>query len=115
VLIEGFPDGEPRNGDDVLVVGGSLAPSGTLLAQTLERRAAEIEEREGEEVEIEGLITRFVSAQDFDVSGVTVTTTPATQFEHGSAASLTLNLKVHVKGPVNAAQQVEAREVEIED
>jgi hypothetical protein len=115
VVIEGFPEGEPHNGDDVLVIGGALAPSGTLLAQTLERRAAEIEEREGEEVEIEGLITRFVSAQDFDVSDVAVTTTPTTEFEHGTAASLVLNLKVHIKGRVNAAQQVEARKVEIED
>jgi len=114
VTIEGFPEGQPENGDEVVVVGTALAPSGALLARTLERRA-EIEDREGEEFEVEGLITRFVTPQDFDVSGVTVTTTAATQYEHGTAASLALNLKVHVSGRVNTALQREVRKVEIED
>ena len=115
VAIEGFPDGEPDDGDEVIVVGTALAAGGSLLARTLERRAEEIEGREGEEFEIEGRITRFVSPQDFDVSAVTVTTTATTQYEHGTAANLALNLKVHVSGRVNAALQFEARKVEIED
>jgi hypothetical protein len=115
VAIEDFPRGQPANGDVVVAVGTALGPNGELLARTLERRGAEIEESEGREIEIEGFITRFVSPLDFDVAGVLVTTTATTQFEHGSAADLQLDLKVHVKGRVNAAQQLEAREVEIDD
>ena len=115
VAIEGFPEGRPNDGDEVVVVGTALGPSGELLARTLERHGEEIEEREGNEIEIEGLITRFVSPQDFDVADVTATTTAATVFEGGTADSLTLNLKVHVKGRVDAAQRLEARKIEIED
>jgi hypothetical protein len=115
VVIDGFPESRPDDGDEVVVIGTELGPSGELLARTLERHETEIETREGQEIEIEGLITRFVSPQDFDVSGVTATTTTATQFEGGTASTLALNLKVHVKGRVNAAQRLEAREIEIED
>jgi hypothetical protein len=102
VSIEDFPRGQPANGDVIVAVGTALGPNGELLARTLE-------------IEIEGFITRFVSSLDFDVAGVLVTTTATTEFEHGSAADLRLDLKVHVKGRVNAAQQLEAREVEIDD
>ena len=70
---------------------------------------------EGDEFEVEGLITRFVSPQDFDVANVAVTTTATTQYEHGSAASLRLDLRVHVSGRINAALELEAGRVEIED
>ena len=115
VSIEGFPQGRPENGDPVIVVGSALGANGELLARTLERHGAELEEREGRELEIEGLITRFVSPLDFDVAGVRATTTAATTYEHGTAADLRLDLKVHVKGRVNAAQLLEARKIEIED
>ncbi|HJR71605.1 MAG TPA: DUF5666 domain-containing protein [Gammaproteobacteria bacterium] len=114
-VIEGFPNGQPNEGDEVIVVGRSVAPNGAFLADTLERRTDAIPRREGDEFEVEGLITRFVSPQDFDVANVAVTTTATTQYEHGSAASLTLDLRVHVSGRVNAALELEARRVEIED
>jgi hypothetical protein len=114
-VIEGFPGGQPNEGDEVIVTGRAVAPDGVLLANTLERRAAAPQAREGDEFEVEGLITRFVSPQDFDVAGVAVTTTASTQYEHGDAATLALDLKVHVSGRVNAALLREARKVEIDD
>lgn len=114
-VIEGFPNGQPSEGDEVIVVGRAVASSGALLADTLERRADAIGRREGDEFEVEGLITRFASPQDFDVANVAVTTTATTQYEHGSAASLRLDLRVHVSGRVNAALELEARRVEIEN
>jgi hypothetical protein len=115
LVIDGFPSGQPSDGDEVVVTGSTVAPSGTFLATTLVRHAAGIVRRAGDEFEVEGLITRFVSPQDFDVAGVRVTTTAATSYEHGSAASLALDLKVHVSGRVNAALELEARRVEIDD
>ncbi len=114
-VIEGFPGGQPDEGDEVIVTGRTVAPDGVLPANTLERRAAAHAVREGDEFEVEGLITRFVSPQDFDVANLAVTTTTSTQYEHGNASTLTLDLKVHVSGGVNAALQREARRVEIED
>lgn len=112
--IDGFPGGAPREGDEVIAVGSAFGSGGELLARTLEL-AHEVDEEAGQEFEIEGFITRFVSAADFDVSGLAVTTTSTTDFEGGSPASLRLGLKVHVAGRVNAALQREARKVEIED
>ena len=40
---------------------------------------------DGDHVEIEGLITRFASTTDFDVSGQAVVTTAGTEFEGGAA------------------------------
>ena len=115
VVVEGFPGGQPSDGDEVVVTGRAISPSGDLLATTLERRAGAAGLREGDEFEVEGLITRFVSPQDFDVANVRVTTTSATQYEHGSASALRLDLKVHVSGRVNAALQRDVRRLEIED
>ena len=66
----------------------------------------------GMEVEIEGLITRFVSATDFDVAGKPVTTTSTTRFENGSAADLALNVKVEAEGQVNAGGVLVATKVQ---
>jgi len=114
-VIEGFPTGEPGEGDEVVVTGRAVTANGMLLADTLERLPDEAALRAGDEFEVEGLITRFVSPQDFDVAGVAVTTTAGTQYEHGSPSSLTLDLKVHVSGRVNGASQREASKVEIDD
>jgi hypothetical protein len=114
-VIDGFPNGQPSDGDEVVVTGSTVTPSGALLATTLVRRSTAVARRAGEEFEVEGLITRFVSPQDFAVAGVDVTTTAATSYEHGSAATLALDLKVHVSGRVNAALELEARRVEIDD
>lgn len=114
-VIEGFSTGEPSEGDEVVVTSRAVAANGTLLADTLERVRGDVGLRAGDEFEVEGLITRFVSPEDFSVAGVAVTTTAATRYEHGSPSSLALDLKVHVSGRVNGALQREASKVEIDD
>lgn len=64
-------------------------------------------------MEIEGFITRFASAQDFDVSGLPVTTNNSTVFEGGIAADLGLNIKVEVEGSLNAGGTLVATKVDI--
>jgi uncharacterized protein DUF5666 len=114
-VIEGFPTGEPREGDEVVVEGTRLHGDGRLVAEVLSLAESELENEESAETEIEGLITRFVSAADFDVSGAAVTTSPATVYEDGSAADLKLNVKVEVEGTVDGAGVIVAREIEIKD
>jgi hypothetical protein len=113
LLIQGFASGAPSNGDRVAVRGTSTAPSGALLASEL-RRAEDQEAQPGNEAEIEGLITRFTSATDFDVAGRPVTTTAATTYEDGGPSALALNVKVEVEGTANASGVIVAARVEIQ-
>lgn len=67
----------------------------------------------GDDGEVEGYVTRFGSATDFDVAGKPVTTNGQTQFKDGTALDLALNVKVEVKGTVNASGVLVADEIEI--
>jgi uncharacterized protein DUF5666 len=113
LLIEGFASGGPSDGDRVLVRATSTASSGALLASEV-RRAEEEEAQSGHEAEVEGLITRFASATDFDVGGRPVTTTTATTYQGGGASALALNVKVEVEGSVNGGGVIVAAKIEIE-
>ncbi len=112
-VIEGFPTGEPREGDEVVVEGTRLIGRTELIAEELSLAESELED--GGQTEIEGLITRFVSPLDFDVSGAAVTTSSATVYEGGSAADLQLNVKIKVEGTVNGTGAIEARKIEVKD
>ncbi|HHQ13647.1 MAG TPA: hypothetical protein ENK16_01335 [Chromatiales bacterium] len=112
--VSGFPGGEPRNGDRVRVTGNSLGGAGELQADELEFRPGSVSVAEGEHLELEGFITRFVDATDFDVDGVPVTTDTGTQFEGGSASALALNQRVEVEGDVGAGGVLLADKVELE-
>lgn len=66
----------------------------------------------GEDAEVEGRITDFVSVARFKVEGQLVDATAAT-YEHGGPADLANGLKVHVKGPVTQGVLL-ARTVQID-
>jgi hypothetical protein len=100
--VRDFANGQPANGDLVEARGTSVNTSGELVASSIELKRADDDARAGMQVEIEGLITRLVSATDFDVAGKPVATTLSTQFENGSASDLVLNAKVEVEGQVDA-------------
>lgn len=71
--------------------------------------------QEGAEIEIEGLIDSFVSATEFTVGGLAITTDGNTRFEDGaSPAQLGLNVEVEVEGTANASGVIVAAEIEIE-
>jgi len=68
---------------------------------------------DGDRIEIEGFITSFVSAQDFHVAGLPVSTTAATTFVGGAAADLGLNVKVEAEGDFDANGVLVATKVDI--
>ncbi len=109
----GFPSGAPANGQFVEVHGTTLSSGGELLATRVELEDRGLNGANGDEAELEGFITRFGSAQDFDVSGIPVITTASTTFEGGVAADLGLNIKVEVEGTINASGVLVARKVDI--
>ena len=99
-MLNDFPSGQLGNGDLVEVRGNVYVPSTTTLTATqVERVHSEHEDADGgSEIEREGLITRFVSATDFDVTGQPVTTNDSTTYRNGTKDDLALNVKVEVEG-----------------
>ena len=113
-LVEDFPNGMPEDGQLVEASGTSLGAGGELLATEIEFRGNDLDVDDGDDVEIEGLITRFVSATDFDVNGIPVTTNGSTQYEGGTSADLALDRRIEVEGSLNASGVLVAEEIEFE-
>ncbi len=114
-MLDGFPGGTPANGDRVEARGSERAADGALIAQTLSFREKGVDAAaEGEEAKVEGLITRFASAADFDVDGQPVATDDATVFEGGNASMLGPDVRVEVEGTVTDTGAILAERVEFE-
>jgi len=111
--LDNFTGGQIANGDFVEAKGTSLAAGGELVATRVELKNALPDVADGVHVEIQGFITRFASAQDFDVTGLPVTTTASTIYEGGVAGDLGLNIKVEVEGEVNSSGVLVATKVDI--
>ncbi|MCM2311077.1 MAG: DUF5666 domain-containing protein, partial [Steroidobacteraceae bacterium] len=61
-----------------------------------------VDGRSGDEAEVEGLVTRFVSPADFDVAGQRVTTDAGTIYVGGTAADLRVDVKVEAEGRLDS-------------
>jgi hypothetical protein len=110
-LLRDFTRTGIANGQFVEVKGDTVDAGGALVATSVELH--DFEHLDGAfQREVEGLVTRFVSATDFDVSGHPVTTTPATRYEGGTAADLALNVKVEAEGSINASGVLVATKIE---
>lgn len=114
-MIDGFPGGQPETGDLVRIEGTAFGPAGELIADAIVLRTGDLSGNEDDAAEIEGFITAFSGVTDFEVGGIPVTTDGNTDFEHGNAADLGLNVRVEVEGRVGANGIVLAEEVEFKD
>jgi len=112
-MLNDFPGGTVQDGQTAEAKGTSFGPNDELLATSVEFKGAGLGANEGDRAELEGFITRFVSAQDFDVSGIPVTTTGATTYEGGAAGDLGLNIKVEVDGSIDNNGVLVATKVDI--
>jgi len=109
-----FPATGPKDGDLVEASGTTVDSAGVLQATRLELRTGkEIKPDADAKLEVEGLITRFVSATDFDVAGRPVTTSSSTVFEGGTANDLALNVRVEAEGAVDASGVLSATKIQI--
>jgi hypothetical protein len=113
--LSGFTSGQPANGDAVEVQGTVFDATTMTLTATSVRLATNerSEATAGGRVEEEGLVTRFVSATDFDVNGAPVTTSATTVYKGGVVADLALNVRVEVAGTLNASNVLVADTVQI--
>ncbi|NNF61716.1 MAG: hypothetical protein HKN06_10380 [Gammaproteobacteria bacterium] len=114
--LEEFPDGQIEDGMRVEAEGTMFGAAGELIASTVEFEEDDFlsgdDDDDGDtEIEIEGLITRFVSATDFDVSGFPVTTDDSTEYENGSASDLAEDVRIEVEGVRDEAGVLVAEEV----
>jgi len=100
--VRDFPTGQPQNGDLLEAKGTTVNTAGELVASSVQFKTDTARPGANTEAEIEGLITRFASATDFDVAGKPVTTSATTRYENGTAADLALNVKVEAEGQTNA-------------
>lgn len=113
-MLDNFSGGTISDGDFVEAKGTTLGQNGELIAIRVERKNPGVGDDDFDgQFQIEGLITRFVSATDFDVAGLPVTTTDQTVFLNGTAADLALNLKVQVEGSRNDDGVLVATKVDI--
>jgi hypothetical protein len=108
-MLQNFPGGAVANGNLVEVKGATLGAGGELMATRVELVGDRVPAEPGDRLEIEGFITRFVDATNFDVAGVRVTTTSATVFEGGVAADLGLDVKVEAEGSFSAGGALASR------
>jgi hypothetical protein len=111
--VDNFPTAGVINDGDPVEAKGTVFAGSTLDATRVEYKGNRFATDDGDHAEIEGFITRFVSASDFDVSGFPVTTVTDTAYEGGTAADLNLNLKVEVEGDFNANGVLVAIKVDI--
>ena len=112
-MLDDFPNGQINDGDPVEAKGTMLGAGGELIATRVEFESLFPDIAEDDFAEIEGFITRFVDATDFDVAGLPVTTDSQTVFEGGSAADLGLNIKVEAEGVFDANGVIVAEKVDI--
>ena len=111
MLDNDFPGGVINDGDLVEAKGLTINQAGELVATEVEFEDEHLAGNADDHVEIEGLITRFGSQDDFDVSGITVDASNAI-FE-GDVNLLGLNVKVEVEGDLNANGVLVADKVDI--
>ena len=91
--------------------GTTFLADGALVATRVHREDRDFDGSSGDESEVEGLVTRFGSATDFDVDGQKVATNASTAFVNGTAADLSLNVKVEVEGKLDASDTLVAAKV----
>lgn len=110
--LDGFPGGGPANGEMVRVRGPQPASSGALLAAAVSWRAAGVVADTNDNVQLEGLVTRFAATGDFDVAGQRIVTDGSTVYVATTAASLKANDLLGVQGVRNGSGQLVADRIE---
>lgn len=92
-------------------VKGTTFSGTTLTATRVEVKSCTLTSSNNDNGEIEGFVTRFASATDFDVGTQKVTTTATTSYSGGVAGDLALNKRVEVEGTFNASSVLVATKI----
>ncbi len=113
--LKGF-NGPLQNGQFIEVKSKTNIIGNTLIASKIELEENEYQHiTANSKVELEGVVTRFNSLNDFAVNGIPVTATVNTRYKKGTAADVGLNVLLEVEGKVNSAGVLVAEKIEIEN
>jgi len=113
--LDDFAGGIPVAGQFVEVNSNEQISGNILKAFKIELEDESLSIPNNAEVEIEGLITRFNSATDFDVNGLPVTSNSSTEYQDGVVSDLALNVLLEVEGAVNSSGTLVADEIKFKD
>ena len=111
--LDGFQQLNLQNGQYVEVKTLQGLSGNQLKASEVELKTEYLQLESGLEVELEGVITRFVSATDFSVNGQPIKLTNATKFEDGNLNALNLNEHIEVDGKIDANGVLIADEISL--
>ena len=98
VLPQNFPVETLSDGMVVEIGSNSLPQNGVLTATRVRTIDQSLGAVEGNQIVIQGLIANFSAASHFSVSGLPVTISTETVFEHGTTTTLSTDSKVQVRG-----------------
>ncbi|KHF26685.1 DUF5666 domain-containing protein [Solemya velum gill symbiont] len=101
--------------DMVQVTAASNALAGTTLTASSVTVIVSSSPAQGTEIELEGIITSFISPSHFFVNGVEVTTDGGTIIENPAGIPIALNVRVEVEGVINSSGVLPADVLEVED
>jgi hypothetical protein len=104
------PQGTLANGACAEVKGTSFVGT-TLTATRVEIKSCGLTAANNDVGRIEGFVTRFASAADFDVGAQRVSTSASTTYVGGTATDLALNRRVEVEGTFNSTGVLAASKV----
>jgi len=114
-VLKDFNGKSPENGQFVEVKSNSpINANNVLIAKELDLKSKYTTVSANTKLEVEGVVTRFVSSKDFDVNGILVITTSETKYKKGLESDLALNVNLEVEGIVNSALVLDAKEIEFE-
>ena len=108
-----LPEEGLQDGQFVDVTSLQDVVDGVLVAARVSVTAVGIQGNAGEAVELQGIITKVMSADTFEVNGQPVRLTPDTVFERGTRDNIAENVAVEVEGVFAAGGTIVAEEVEL--
>ena len=112
-LFENVSVGSLENGLFLFVDANQDISNGIMIASNIFVLSDDL--NTGDIIEIEGLVSRFVSSTNFDIEEFPVTTTVQTRYKNGKASDLGLDNFMRISGKVNAQGVIVADEITLLD
>lgn len=115
-----FAAAQLTNIDNNRLQNGMLVTAAGVLDDNKQMQATRITQFNGhfptaiKKVDVEGFVTRFISATDFDVAGTSITTNSQTRYDYGNVSYLKLGAKLVAKGKLDDSGKLVADNIEFE-